>query len=72
MTIALITINKYELTITNTDGETSTQTIWAMPTAVPEYINKYKLDGATYTVVDYGIQEGEEITDEQRERMMEV
>jgi len=72
MTIAAITINKYKLTITNEEGEVSTQTIWAMPTAVPEYIAKHNLGEVTYEVIDYGIQQGEEITDEQRERMMEV
>lgn len=72
MTIAAITINKYTLTITDAFGEVTTRTIWAMPSAVPEYISKYKLDGATYEVTDYGIQQGQEITDDQRERMMEV
>jgi len=71
MTIAAITINKYELTTTNADGEITTQTIWAMPTAVPEYITKYKLDGATYKVIAEGIQQGEEITEEQKELMRE-
>ena len=72
MAIATITINKYELTITNEDGESNTQTIWAMPSAVPEYISKYKLDGATYKLVALGIQQGEQITNEQRELMKEV
>jgi hypothetical protein len=69
MTIAAITINKYKLTTTNVFGDVITQTMWAMPTALDEYIEEHKLTDAKFELIDYGIQKGEEITEEQIKRM---
>lgn len=60
--MALIDLNKYEVTFPDQDGVMTTRVMWAMPTGLDEWLETNSLtDTAVITMLAEGIKKGEQI-----------
>lgn len=64
--IAAIDINKYEVVYSDEEGVSHTHILWAMPTAIPEWLEKRGVleSDATVTQLAIGMVKGEEIQED--------